>query len=285
MLTFDTNRLGNVLQRRFNAAWRETDSEPVWLLPQCAHELMGHRINPYALELGMKNVREELGALSNTLNRKRALWGESILWWAQELASSDLYQVRLLTSDEQEKVEAICENLDHFAFPKADPTQPLVERGDATLVAEAFATNTKILITSDENMRHGVIHQWALENAHRLEIDNPYVLFVQDAFFEENYVNRGDLDFLYKVALGAFWPHAEDASDAEVLAALNRSLKVMSEQQTGLQGVGRTIIQQWHNDVRKNDIIDHVREHLPCKMRASERRHPSFRGQRHETAS
>ncbi len=60
MLTFDTNRLGNVLQRRFNAAWRETDQEPVWLLPQCAQELMGHRINPYALELGMKNVREEL---------------------------------------------------------------------------------------------------------------------------------------------------------------------------------------------------------------------------------
>ncbi len=279
MLTFDTNRLGNVLQRRFNATWRETDREPVWLLPQCAHELMGHRINPYALELGMKSVREELGALSNTLNRKRTLWGESILWWAQEFVSADLYRVRLLTGDEQAKVEMICENLDRFAFPKADPTQSLLEHGDAALVAEAFATNTKILITSDENMRHGVIHQWALENAHRLEIDNPYVLFVQDAFLEETYVNRGDLDFLYRVVLGAFWPHAEDASDMEVLESLNGSLKVMSEQQTGLQGIGRTIIQQWHNDVRKNDIIDHVREHLPCKMRDSERRHPAFRGQ------
>ncbi len=77
-----------------------------------------------------------------------------------------------------------------------------------------------------------------------------------------------------KVALGAFWPRDQNASYTEVLAALNNSLKVMSEQQTGLQGIGRTITQQWHNDVRKNEIIDHVREHLPNKMRESERRHP-----------
>ena len=147
------------------------------------------------------------------------------------------------------------------------------------LVAEAFVTNTKILITSNENMRHVVIHHWALENAQRSEITNPYVLFAQDAFLEENYVNRGDLDFLYKVALGAFWPRDRNASYPEVLAALNNSLKVMSEQQTGLQGIGRTITQQWHNDVRKNETIDHVREHLPDKMRESERKHPSFRDQ------
>jgi len=55
MLTFDTNRLGNVLQRRFNAAWRETDREPVWLLPQCAHELMGR---PFVLAIFTQTQKE-----------------------------------------------------------------------------------------------------------------------------------------------------------------------------------------------------------------------------------
>ncbi len=277
MLTFDTNRLGKVTQRKFNACWRELEGEPVYLLPKIAGELTGNRINPYSIELGIEATEKALHAQANTLTPKQRRWGQSILWWANAfLDTGSLYQVRLLSAREQEKAEAICDALDRSAFPDLKMGIDTADHADAVIVSEALATNTKILITSDANMDHAKIHQWAAQNATTFDIEEPYFLFEQDAFLHENYATETGLLFLYHIVLGASWPLHGAPAHQDILDEIQRTLTVMAQRESGFNRVGHRLAQAWHKDPRKDDMIEYVRDHLPEKMRCSERQHPAL---------
>lgn len=278
MITFDTNRLGGVSQRRFNVAWREIGGERTTLLPRVAYELMGHRIQVDDLEGGVQAVQEELLRRGNRLRPKQKLWGQSVLWWASELLREDSPYVALtLSNEQQDKADEICEQVDRRAFLRLRIGDRLSDHADAVMVSEALATNTKILITNDTGIHDGLITQWALDNADRFAFETPFILVQQDRFFLEEYVHEADFVSLFKIILGASWPEDTHASIETVVRHFDRYIEVLAERETGLRGTAAVIREYWRDDGRKDDLIEHMREHLPERLRASEARHPAKR--------
>ena len=276
MITFDTNRLGRTTQRRFNVAWQEMEGETIKLLPQVAFELMSKRINPYDMEEGAAFIGSELERRGNDLTENERLWGQSVLWWAEEfLQDGTPYEVLQLSAEARERTEEVCQHLDRSAFPDANVAEPLSEHGDAVIVAQALVTDTKMLITNDDKIRHAVVHEWAIENAKRFDFKTPFILVLQDALFQELYINQEDFMELFAIVLGASWPADENATTDQIIGDFDRMVDVLEKGETGLRNIGVAIRQNWHREARKDDLIEYVRERLPVKMRASEMRHPA----------
>ena len=283
IITFDTNRIGTVLLRRFNASWREQGGENVHLLPRVAYELMGQRVRPGNLERDIERVEEDLVAESNALTPKQKMWGLSIAWWGREILREDSpYSLLSFSRQAAEKAEEICERLPREPFLRLGADEPIERHGDAIMVSEALAMNAKVLMTNDSRIHPGGIQAWAEKNAREFELEFPTFLIDQDEFFMSEYSERSDLLELYRTVIGAFWPAEVAAEPENVCAEVERTLEVLMEGESGFKSTSKFILNRLRRDGIKNDIIEYMRERLPQKLRASEARHPTYRQERSE---
>jgi len=88
-LTFDTNRLSRLTQRRFNTAWMLMRGETVRLLPRVAWEVMGKLILPEILDVDRERLLGNARLLHNVESHRQRMKRTFALWWADELSRRD----------------------------------------------------------------------------------------------------------------------------------------------------------------------------------------------------
>ena len=273
-LTFDSNRLGRVLSRRFNAAWREMAHEPVHILPQVARELMDRQIDPFDISTDKADYQRLLQRRANELSVSEKKWGQSVLWWAGEFEREDSpYSIIQLSVEQRQHAIEICERFPRDIFPDAKPDVPLSRHDDSLVVAQGLVSNSKVLITNDKVIRRRALNQWAENNASTLRIDSPFVLVLQDVYLHDTYVNRERLPELQGFALGAFFP-AKHARPADVAERYLSTLETLNQNGSGFESTAKALYGHWLVEGAKEEICEQVRACLPKKMRASEERHP-----------
>lgn len=281
-IALDTNRLTHPAQRRFNAAWHEMEGREVRILPQVARELTGHLILPEDLETGRQRISEDLQRTGNRgpryLQRNRL----SALWWADELLSTDgLYCLLALTPEQEDLVDDVCREIDPDAFPRILP-EDVPENSDTRIIAQALVTGQRMLITS--NMRsvlHHDVNFWAANNADRFGFLHPDILHVQDEIMPLLYCGPEGRRKLLEFALGSVWPDGEPMIETveDALYGLTRRAMMKGAR---LADTAAVIEESWERERDPQALLERVSSNLPKKMIASECRHPTWPGRRHQ---
>lgn len=274
----DTNRLGGITQRRFNAAWREMLGSRLHVVPQVAGELVLHRLKLDQLPEEVKRLEASLAA-GERRTRGAIMADLSDLWWARELLRVDSpYELTRMTEDEHEQVREICLNIDPSCFPSTPP-EDVWRNSDTIIVAQALVTGQNLLVTGDfRTINHHRVNDWADKHGPQHGVNEPGEVFVQDLLMTELYPDReGALD-LCAFVLGASWPDDPAADFNEVDAALRGMLGAMEGARLG--DTKQVVEDAWRGCNHPEELMDWVRGNLPNRMRASEKRHPALSGWR-----
>ena len=283
-ITFDANRVSYPTQTRFNAAWLEMSGQKVRLLPQTAFETMGGLMNPLDLETDRERRREDLERHERYATPRETLALRIALWWADELTRKDSpYEVIALTREQRERAEEICQEIDPSAFPRVRPEE-VATHSDTIIIAQALASAQDMLITG--NMRsilHDDVTHWAEQNAARFAIEKPRVLYVQDEAMTSLFTGPEGRAALCEIAIAAAWPKNSNASFDQVEAGLLAMLEACDGARLG--DTAKKIGETWRTSNDRNQMVEHARARLPNKMRASERRHPTFVPEKDRQAS
>ena len=276
-ITVDANRLMFPTQRRFNAAWQEAAGRKLRLLPQVALEMTHRRIDPGDLENEIERARTNLERVRNSATHRELLLRESDLWWSEELLRPDSpYELIAMQTEERERAEAICENIDPRAFPGMR-AEEVPTNSDTMIIAQALVTGQKMLITG--NMRlieHNDVHAWAARHQEEYGIKHPDILYVQDEIMPKIFAGPEGKDALCRIGLAAAWPDNPQATMEEVKERLTGMISAMKGAR--LEETGIVIAQTWRMTPDPEGMLESVRARLPVRMRGSEARHPTFAG-------
>jgi len=277
-LTLDTNRLSHPTQRRFNVAWHEMEGQDVRLLPRVAAEAMNRLILPEDLETGRQRLVEDLERMGNRRSRNWRTAVRFALWWADELLSPDSpYHLIEMTPEDEEVVDEVCLAIDPHAFPSVRK-ENLPNNSDTRIIAEALVTGQRMLITS--NMRsvlHHDVNSWAERNAQVFGFRHPDILHVQDEVMPRIYSGNEGRRQLLAFALGAFWPERSDPTIERIERALYGLTEAMARG-AQLRETATVIEETWKMEPDPGALLREVRDNLPERMFASERRHPTWAG-------
>ena len=279
-LLWDANRLVKPTQRHLHATAQERAGAATTVTERSARDIAPF-IDPANLET---SLNEAYDAYNNPEQVRQTLAARGVrpkdvhkhlkfaIWWAEEWLRPDSpYKVRVLTDEERERALDI---LDHMA--RHDVFDQLTSETagrfpDAMIIAEAGALGRRYIVTEDQLKEAVNIDHWARQAYQDGLLTEPELIIPADTALRTWAADHQN--FALETVATAFWPPHDDASAHEVAQKVTDIFPKLS---------GALLITLADTARRERDqtndwpsAVERMRETLPQKTRAADRRHPT----------
>ena len=278
MILFDSSELWMPTPRKLHTALAELEGRQACVSPTVASELApdGYR---YDLIDGVSPAEHALGAARGGLDSEDRKAYERNAWWAQMWRDPESpYRLVQLTPDQSRLAQDIARAFDQSCFT-VPATHSLAQHRDAQIVAEALATSSKLLLTS--NMRtidHENTNDWAESFGDRLGFTPQRVVASADATLLAWAKDPEREDGLLQSALMACWP-AVDSTPGVIVHTAAVTLQAMAGDGGGrLPGIAMQLSERLRDHPDPDDLVRRTRENLPSLTIETDLEHPAHPG-------
>ena len=262
--------------RKLHTALAELEGRQAVVSPTVAAELARDGDRPTlidgisAAEYALKTKHDELSAEDRNGFERDA-------WWAQVWRDPDSpYRLVKLTAEESLLAEEIAAAFDRSCFT-APIGAPLAEHHDARIVAEALATNAKLLLTSNmRSIKQTRVNDWAERWGEKLGFVPQRVVSDADATLLGWSRDPKREDRLLQAALVACWPAKADATAGEIVHSAALVLTAMGGEGGGrLPATATKLAGRLREHPNREDLIRRTRLNLPSLTIETDRDHPT----------
>ena len=259
--------------RKLHTSLAELEQRQAAVSPTVALELAANGYQTTLID-GISPAEYALNTKADALTPLEQKDFERDAWWAQLWRNpKSPYRLVTLTTDEALLAQDIARAFDRRCFT-APAWAPIAEHRDAKIVAEALATNAKLLLTSMRSIKQNFLNDWAERYGQTLGFVPQRVVNDADATLLVWSSDPEREDRLLQAALMACWPDNDDDSDTHKrIHATSATLKAMGEGR--LPATSRTLAERLENHPDPTDLVNRTRLNLPSLTIETDRDHPT----------
>jgi len=262
--------------RKLHTALAELEGRQAAVSPTVAVELARNGDQPTLID-GISPAEYALKTKHDELPPKDRDGFERDAWWAQMWRDPESpYRLVALTNDESLLAEEIAAAFDRSCFV-APIGAPIAQHHDAQIVAEALATNAKLLLTSNiRSIKQTPVNDWAERWGDKLGFVPQRVVSDADATLLAWTEDPKREDRLLQAALMACWPDNDDATAGQIIHTTALVLHRMGGEGGGrLPGTATKLAARLTGHPDREDLVSRTRMNLPSLTIETDRDHPS----------
>lgn len=262
--------------RKLHTALAELEGRQAAVSPTVAAELARTGHEPALID-GISPAEHALKTKHDELPPKERQRFERDAWWAQMWRDPESpYRLVALTTEESLLADDIAAAFDRSCFT-APIGAPLAEHHDAQIVAEALATNAKLLLTSNmRSIRQTEVNDWAERWGDKLGFVPQRVVNDADATLVGWARDPKREDRLLQAALMACWPDDDSATAGQIIHTTALVLNAMGADGGGrLPATATKLAARLRTHPDREDLLNRTRMNLPSLTIETDRDHPS----------
>ncbi len=262
--------------RKLHTALAELEGRQASVSPTVAVELARNGDQPTLID-GISPAEYALKTKHDELPPKDRDGFERDAWWAQMWRDPESpYRLVTLSNEESLLAEEIAAAFDRSCFV-APIGASIAQHHDAQIVAEALATNAKLLLTSNiRSIKQTPVNDWAERWGDKLGFVPQRVLSDADATLLAWTEDPKREDRLLQAALMACWPDNDDATAGQIIHTTALVLNRMGGEGGGrLPGTATKLAARLTGHPDREDLVSRTRMNLPSLTIETDRDHPS----------